>query len=419
MTDPLPRRGLLGLTFDPERPFTVARVLDQGPAHRAALCPGDTLTRLGDTPLDSLDARHRALQSLSPGAPLAVAFLRDGSPHQRTLTPIERPREAHTRYHHTAGPYGRLRVLATGPEAPARAVMLYLQGVGTHSVESRPESPLGALLSALGEAGVTVLRVERTGIGDSEGPRPQTLGFFDALADCQRLVDWAAAHPVYGARPLTLFGHSLGGLWASLVAAHPAVRSQLLYGVGSTPWPEYLARHARTMLDLAPHPEGEAWREARALRDHWLLDKRRSFDELGAICPDFAANPSRYGVAPDGTFDGHGLRFWQELSAIDPVGPLCEAAKPSTVAWGDCDFQSYRDEHEALARALAAAHPGAARYETWPDTDHGFVHRRSMAESHHRWGQGPLSGVVLGRVMGHLDWAETAHASRASLIESR
>jgi alpha-beta hydrolase superfamily lysophospholipase len=407
MTAPLPRRALLGFSVTAGPPLAVARILPDGPADRAGLRPDDVLLRLDETPLLSAAALHLALRRCVADRPVVISLSRDGVPSTATLHPIERPRAPDTRYDETDGAHGRLRVLATGPAEGPRAVVLYLQGVGTSTVEAAPESPLGALCAALAREHIAVLRVDRAGVGDSEGPAPQTLGFFDALDDAHRLVAWALAQPAYATAPLTLLGHSLGGLLAPLLAQpEPAVRSMLLYGVGSLPWPDYLARHARAMLTLAPRDDGEAWLTRLAHRNDRLLVHRRTLDEFARECPAFARRPADYGVADDHTLDGHALRFWQEVTAIDPVATLCEAARPTTVAWGTSDHLSYRDEHEDLVAALASAHPGRARGVILPETDHGFVACASPAKSFRQRGQGPLSPHVPRAIVDHLAWVD-------------
>jgi hypothetical protein len=180
----------------------------------------------------------------------------------------------------------------------------------------------------------------------------------------------------------------------------------LLYGVGSLPWPDYLARHARAMLTLAPRDDGAAWLARLAHRNDRLLVHRRTLDEFARECPEFARRPADYGVADDQTLDGHALRFWQEVTAVDPVATLCEAARPTTIAWGASDYLSYRDEHEALVAALGAAHPGRARGVILPDTDHGFVGCASPAESFRLRGQGLLSPHAPRAVLDHLAWVD-------------
>ncbi|MFD9063158.1 S1C family serine protease [Kitasatospora purpeofusca] len=78
-------RAALGITartyFDQNfRPAgaVVVAVVDGGPAASAGLQPGDVITRIGDTPVDSLNSLTTALASLAPGSKVTVTYSRDG-----------------------------------------------------------------------------------------------------------------------------------------------------------------------------------------------------------------------------------------------------------------------------------------------------------------------------------------------------
>ncbi|MFD9685786.1 S1C family serine protease [Kitasatospora sp. NPDC059088] len=79
-------RAALGVTartsfnqqFQPAGAVIVA-VSQGGPAASAGLQAGDVITKLGDTPVDSLNALTTALASLTPGNKVTVGYTRDGN----------------------------------------------------------------------------------------------------------------------------------------------------------------------------------------------------------------------------------------------------------------------------------------------------------------------------------------------------
>ncbi|GAA1068956.1 trypsin-like peptidase domain-containing protein [Kitasatospora nipponensis] len=64
----------------------VVTVTSGGPAAAAGLQPGDVITKVGDTPVDSLGALTTALASLSPGAQTTVTYTRDGQSRTADVT---------------------------------------------------------------------------------------------------------------------------------------------------------------------------------------------------------------------------------------------------------------------------------------------------------------------------------------------
>ncbi|WP_420791120.1 S1C family serine protease [Streptomyces sp. NRRL S-350] len=86
-------RAALGITartsfnqqFQPAGAAIVA-VSPSGAAASAGLQPGDVITKIGDTPVDSLNALTTALASLTPGTKVTVTYTRDGSTKTADVT---------------------------------------------------------------------------------------------------------------------------------------------------------------------------------------------------------------------------------------------------------------------------------------------------------------------------------------------
>ena len=62
-----------------------------GPAEKAGLAPGDVITRLGNTAINSPDDLTSSVDSFHPGQQVKVTYRRDGNTRQTTLTLGNRP----------------------------------------------------------------------------------------------------------------------------------------------------------------------------------------------------------------------------------------------------------------------------------------------------------------------------------------
>ncbi|MER5350307.1 trypsin-like peptidase domain-containing protein [Kitasatospora sp. NPDC002551] len=86
-------RAALGITartyfdqnFRPSGAVVVA-VAPGGPADQAGLQVGDVITKIGDTPVDSLNSLTTALASLAPGSKVTVTYNRDGQSRTADVT---------------------------------------------------------------------------------------------------------------------------------------------------------------------------------------------------------------------------------------------------------------------------------------------------------------------------------------------
>ncbi|HLV59663.1 MAG TPA: PDZ domain-containing protein [Natronosporangium sp.] len=78
----------LGVALDaaPDGGAAVRQVADGSPAADAGLRPGDVLVRVGGVEIDDPDAVVARVQAASPGERLAVAYLRDGTEQEVTVT---------------------------------------------------------------------------------------------------------------------------------------------------------------------------------------------------------------------------------------------------------------------------------------------------------------------------------------------
>ena len=162
-----------------DAPLQVAAVLEGGAAERAGLERGDELVALNGTPLR--DTRHLVEFARSLGTMPRVVFeFRRGEQRlerEAIAPPLPVERLRGTIELGFVAPHGhRLRTITAIPESrgPHPAV-LYLQGIRADSYEPPLNEglPTARLVAGWTAAGFVVQRLERSGVGDSEGPPPE------------------------------------------------------------------------------------------------------------------------------------------------------------------------------------------------------------------------------------------------------
>lgn len=378
------RRGRLGLLLSDDPLPLVRAVSPESPAARAGVLAGDLLS----LPRAQL-SRCRA------GVSLSLDITRGGAPLALTLTPDALPEESYeglsVRYGELVRDGLSLRTIWVGGDAP-KATVLYAQGVELGSVERAgvaPGDPLRGLVEGLARRGYAVTRVERRGVGDSEGEHPG-----DVPWELHR-GDLAAALSETPGEQVFLLGHSLGAMHAvALAGRDPRVRGVMAYGAGIDPWRSYLAVNLQRQLALAG--EGEAQELAGEVMGCWraLLDGADAREALAAL-----SDRARLwcGLDGDGRLHGRSLGFWRAVDAELPEEGVSSLGSSLLAMWGESDWLSGREEHVRMA-ALARG-----RFCEVRKADHGFADFASAEDSYRARGRGVWQPAVAEAMAGWLD----------------
>jgi pimeloyl-ACP methyl ester carboxylesterase len=401
-TGRLERRPFLGLHVKagPDRHLHVAELLPGGAAASAGVREGDVLVAIdGEAVTDALQllAIARARRS---GARVELAVEREGQ--TRTFDAIAPPLPVET------GDLGeielgaieigghRLRTLVNVPRGTGRhAALLYLQGVRPRSCEYplEPNAPLRLLANGCAHEGLLVLRVERAGVGDSEGPSCSQTGLDVELDGYVAGIDHLLSRPDVDPSRIFLFGQSFGAMTAPLLALERNVAGIIVYGASAARWHDCVVDTSRRQLRLAGHSEASIeaqvalWAELHALvcREGWTpalaCEKRPHLRSLQSV--DCVGE----------TLWGRHVSLYQQLDAIDlssAWAAVGRARVPVLVGRGEYDWICTRDEAEAIVRSTGAS----ARYEELPHIGHDWLAYESFEKSR-QWGEGRWDGAVV------------------------
>lgn len=363
-----------------------------GPAMRAGLSVGDVVRALDGAPVHNAESFRATLSMVCEGDRVALTVARHG--HERVVElvadarPAERYEGLDVRLGEAANGDVRLRTIAVSPrgEGPWPCVY-FVQGYGCGSVE-RPvgataRDALRGLVEALARSGLCVWRVEKRGVGDSDGPHCADATFDEEFGDFAAGLDALMGDARVDVRNVFVMGHSLGAMHAPLLALHDArVRGVALYGGGVLPWSEYLVESVRHQGALAgTDPERtERLADAMARFTRAVLIEGRSIDDAFTAQPDLAAMRAELGVDAQGRLHERGVAYWRAVQHAEVMRPLTEAGVAVLSMWGSADWLSTREEHESLARVACG------RFEVIEGADHGFfAHATEAASYTARW----------------------------------
>jgi pimeloyl-ACP methyl ester carboxylesterase len=242
-------------------------------------------------------------------------------------------------------------------------------------------------------------------LGDSGGPRCEQLGYDEELdAHRQALASLRRSEHV-NADSIFIFGASMGGTMAPLLAAEGNVRGVMVWGTTTKTWAEHMIALDRRVLELRGMRADSVHAAA---GDHLLfhalsLVEGREPASVIAERPRLAAAWARM-LGTDSTRRqqyGRAFRFHHEAQRSNWEGAWAALDIPVLVVRGEYDWIMWDDEHRRIADVANARRPGLARYVTHPGMDHHFLVHASLADAFRGRG-GTFDGTVVDTFLSWL-----------------
>jgi uncharacterized protein len=359
----------------------VGKVIPGGSAEAAGLRAGDVLLRIGDRPVGSPEDFVQSVKALRAGQTVSVRYVRDGKEAAVDVRlrprPVERAPDVDTSYGAVRVDGSLRRTIVTRPRMPGRhPALLYVTGIGCFSQESLDlGSPDAKLLYGLTRAGLVTMRVEKSGMGDSQGP-PCASDAVDLRAEVRGYAAGLAAlsrEPFVDPKKIFVVGLSIGGVEAPLLAQGYVVKGIVVVNTVAKPLFEYLldTRRRQALLSHTPVVELEQRRRLDELCNHRLLIERQSPAEVlkgERRCAEFIEYP-----AP--------ATYMQEWAALDLAAEWQKVRAPVLIVYGTSDFVSSIEDNPYLAQIINEAHANQASLEAIPGMDHYLTRAASMEES--------------------------------------
>ena len=220
------------------------------------------------------------------------------------------------------------------------------------------------------DAGMQVVRIEKPGVGDSEGPDCGATDPDDDMAAFRAGIRAALADPGADASKLYLIGGSVGGALAPVLAREFKPRAIAVSGGFTRTWLEHMLDIERRRLTLSGRQPADVNAAMRAFSGFYDMTLNRGATPAQAI----AANPAWKEFWYDEPTRQYGrlMRYYQQLQALDVEGAWGEVAVPTLVIWGEYDWIMGRDEAERAVQVLRARDPALATYVVRPGMNHHF-----------------------------------------------
>ncbi|MCB8932901.1 MAG: alpha/beta fold hydrolase [Fimbriimonadaceae bacterium] len=393
----LPRAGFLGVqtaAVEGGKGVRVVRIVPGGSGEALGLKADDVLLSLNGTVLATQQQLNIAIRAVRGGDALKIAYVRAGKEAAAGGKMIARPIPSEPGldviFDQVLSRGNRVRVMITKPKGPGRfPTLFFIGGIGAYSMDGALSSSFyGKVLGPVSQAGYVTVRIDKPGIGDSEGPEYKNLGFGEEKDAYLQALRLTKTLEYVDPDRIAIFGHSMGGCFGPLVAAEEPVKALLVTGTLYKTFGEYMLENTRRQAELggaAPDGLDQTLRQCLTAM-HYLFDEGLTPKQASEEHPETASWIK--GNFPDGeTYSGVGFGFWRELANTNLAKAWSGTNADVLAIYSENDFLSGRDDHERIAAAMNRKRAGSGEFRLLEGTDHIWSKTTSMRDSQEKWGK--------------------------------
>ena len=433
--DELPRRGALGLAFAPV-PADVASknglkqgegLVCQAPikgltAEKIGLKAGDLVLSLNGQPV-AASTIGATIRQTPAGTKLTFKVIRDGKEMELSAPLMEKPRDPgnanyEVTYSHIVSNGQRMRTIITSPKKPGKYPVLYfIQGFSPISYDFTLEGSTGDVTSLDGPIlyefannGFVTMRIEKPGVGDSEGGPFPELDYTTELDIYRQALKQIKGLPSVDKDNVFIFGHSMGGAFGPMIACEELVKGIAVYGTAARTWFEYLIDTLRYQGILGGDSFEQADEVVRQSSQLMALvfHENKTIDEVKKSHPHLAQLADQ--LMPGGLFNGKTLKFWDQLSETNFPYYWARCNARVLAARGASDFVTYDADHKLIADVINKKNPGWGTFVSVPNSDHLFHNFPTEADALRGYSKGKYN-PEFAKIM--MNWVKGVMAEKS------
>jgi pimeloyl-ACP methyl ester carboxylesterase len=294
----------------------------------------------------------------------------------------------------------RLRTLITVPHVTGKLPAVFLVGwLSCDSVEVAPTAKDGdsrLLRQIIEESGAIVMRVDKPGVGDSEGVCRET-DFDTELSGYRAAFAALQANERVDTRRIVMLGISNGGGFSPLVADGARVAGYVSIDGWSKTWFEHMIELERRRLVLEGQPPATLNAQMKLLTEFhaaYLLERHTPAEVI-------TAHPYLKSVWYDEPTHQYGrpASFYHQLQSLDLFAAWSRVDAPALIVWGEYDWIMSREDQVAIVDLVNAHGGGRARLLVVPAMDHSFSTHPSLKAAYTHMGSGDYPVAAAAEIL--------------------
>lgn len=400
----LPRRGILGVPIRAV-PEDVRTKLKLGPQEALqvtspanGLATGDLIVGVAGKKFKTFGAWNELLRAWTDKESVSLDILDEATSKERKVElkiqpkPKDETAKYETVYDSVVSNGHRIRTLVTKPKGSGKhPVLFWIQGINASTVDwpLTTKNAVAPAILAFAEDDYVTVRVEKPGIGDSEGGPGQLVGWEEEMDVYRQALKALDKYEFVDRDRVYVFGHSMGGCHAPVVCAEIPVRGIVTYGTVAMSWLEWAIRAPRIQGALGGQTHAQIDQDVRKTTQfyNYLYTEKRSIEWIKQNHPELKQTADDN--SPDGVMLGdRTIKYMQEVNDRNFCEFWPKLGKTRVLAlFGEFDWIALRDDQVIVADTVNTANPGMAEFKILPNADHIFAKCTSWKDSFSNFGR--------------------------------
>lgn len=369
-------------------------VIEGSTADNLGLKEEDIIIRFNGTEVNQTQDLLRELNAVKEEDEISLAFYRNGIEKQvrgkAMGKPLEQSDWAEVSYESFQYSGNHLRSILHKPKGVKKPpLVFFIQGYPCQSIDMvyTPQQASRRLIDDWVQAGYAVYRIEKPGMGDSESEKPcLELNFLEEVEAFRQGYKNLKNRKDIDLERLFLFGHSIGGIVAPLLAAEFNPKGIVTYGTVVNTWFEYMQELSRVQGVFFNRSDSLVEADIRNATPFWyqMLVEQKTNQEIltDQEIYKMLEEEGTLESFKQGQFINRHYSYWasiQNLALSEKWGRV----KTNVLAlYGEFDIQALNSDHiYAIERIVNRNHPQKAKAKIIKEADHGFVRFPSMQEN--------------------------------------
>ncbi|MEM1336289.1 MAG: alpha/beta fold hydrolase [Bacteroidota bacterium] len=324
----------------------ITSVEADSPLQKIGLQAGDIILRVNGVLAGSSETWTSIVYALRANRPTEILVRRKGKVFEKMVTLNALAYEEHvglvTSYEHITNDYGiRQRVIITQPENKVgkQPAIFLVQGLSCSTIEKysgRGGNWAQHINSIVENSGMVVMRVDKPGVGDSEGDCAET-DFFTELSGYKAAIRLLKSKDYVDPDKIVVYGASMGSALAPLLANRFDLAGVISDGTFFKTWYEHMLEIERRIRQMSGDDEStivKKMNEAYIPLYYGMLIEKKSYQEVveaNPVLKDYNYHSPRH-------MYGRPVEYYHQLQDLDLAGEWEKIKVPVRILYGANDW---------------------------------------------------------------------------------